>query len=210
VQGPPRPTDLPPSSVAAPSASQGLSVRPETPATPTADARPAPIARSEPRTRPQPAAPGAKASAALPAGLTDIAAALANLRDEPRTPSRRNETDQGSTMPAPKAKRASAAATTSKAKPLRAAARIWVQVATGASKASLPREFARLKAKAPALLGKREAWTAPLNATNRLLVGPFDSDREAQTFINALGKADVSAFSWTSPAGQEIEKLPAK
>lgn len=85
--------------------------------------------------------------------------------------------------------------------------RHWVQIAGGANRATLPREFARLRALAPNLLGNRPAWTTPLNATNRLLVGPFDTPRAAQAFVNQLGQSDISAFAWTSPAGQEIERL---
>jgi hypothetical protein len=88
--------------------------------------------------------------------------------------------------------------------------RHWVQVAGGADKAALPRELARLKAKAPTLLAARGGWTAPLNATNRLLVGPFKSGGEAQAFVNQLKAADLSAFAWTSAAGEKIEKLAAK
>jgi Flp pilus assembly protein TadD len=97
-----------------------------------------------------------------------------------------------------------------KAEPVKAApSRVWVQIAGGADKKALPREYARLKAKAPKLLGARGAWTTPLRATNRLLVGPFKTDQEAQAFVNELNKLDFEAFSWTSPAGQEIEKLAA-
>jgi hypothetical protein len=46
-----------------------------------------------------------------------------------------------------------------------------------------------------------------LNATNRLLVGPFPSVAEAQAFVNKLGRRNISAFAWTSPAGQEIARL---
>ena len=88
--------------------------------------------------------------------------------------------------------------------------RIWVQVAGGADKAALPRELARLKTKAPKLLAARTGWTTPLKATNRLLVGPFKTDKEAQEFVNELRKADLSGFAWTSDAGQKIEKLSAK
>ncbi|HEY0085588.1 MAG TPA: SPOR domain-containing protein [Allosphingosinicella sp.] len=88
--------------------------------------------------------------------------------------------------------------------------RIWVQVAGGADKAALPREFARIKTKAPKLLAARAAWTTPLKATNRLLVGPFKTDGEAQTFVNELKKSNVTGFAWTSEAGQKIEKLSAK
>lgn len=95
------------------------------------------------------------------------------------------------------------------AKP-KAPSRIWVQVAGGADKKALPREFSRLKAKAPKLLARTSAWTTPLRATNRLLVGPFKTEKEAQALVNELNKLDFSAFSWTSPAGQEIEKLGAQ
>ncbi|HEX8669653.1 MAG TPA: SPOR domain-containing protein [Allosphingosinicella sp.] len=88
--------------------------------------------------------------------------------------------------------------------------RFWVQVAGGADKGALPREYARLKAKAPKLFAARTAWTTPLKATNRLLVGPFKSDDEAQEFVNQLSRADLTGFAWKSEAGQKIEKLPAK
>jgi len=88
--------------------------------------------------------------------------------------------------------------------------RHWVQIAGGANEAAMNSEFKRLKTKAPKLLGTRTAWTTPLRATNRLLVGPFKTSKEAQEFVNELAKLDLSAFSWTSPAGQEITKLSAK
>jgi hypothetical protein len=82
-----------------------------------------------------------------------------------------------------------------------------VQIATGADRAGLPREFTRLRGLAPDQLRGKQAWTAPLRATNRLLVGPFASTREAQALVNALGTHDIQAFAWTSDAGQEIERL---
>jgi cell division septation protein DedD len=88
--------------------------------------------------------------------------------------------------------------------------RHWVQVAGVAEKDGLKTEFARIRAKAPKLLAGKGAWTTPLRFTNRLLVGPFKSDAEAQDFVNELAKADLAAFTWTSPAGQEIVQLAAK
>jgi hypothetical protein len=87
--------------------------------------------------------------------------------------------------------------------------RHWVQIAGGADRAALPREFARLRGLAPDELGRRQAYTTPLRATNRLLVGPFASESEAQNFVNRLARREVAAFAWTSDAGQEIERLPA-
>jgi hypothetical protein len=88
--------------------------------------------------------------------------------------------------------------------------RVWVQVAGGANEATLPRAYAAVKAKAPKLLNGRSAWSAANRATNRVLVGPFDSEDDAQDFVNKLAKADVSAFTFTSEKGQKIEKLPPK
>jgi hypothetical protein len=103
-----------------------------------------------------------------------------------------------------------AAAPAKKPAPVREPSRVWVQVAGGADRAALPHEFDRLKTKAPKLLGGRSAWAAKLNATNRLLVGPFADAESAQDFVNALRKADLTAFAWTSEAGEKVEKLPAK
>ncbi|HEX8640041.1 MAG TPA: tetratricopeptide repeat protein [Allosphingosinicella sp.] len=87
--------------------------------------------------------------------------------------------------------------------------RHWVQIAGSADRARLPSEFARLRARAPELVG-RTAWTTPLNATNRLLVGPFGSEREAQAFVNLLAARDVASFAWTSAPGQEIHRLTGR
>ena len=88
--------------------------------------------------------------------------------------------------------------------------RYWVQVAGGANKGDLPKAYAKLKEKSPKLFAGRSAWTAPLRATNRLLVGPFKTLGEAQAFVNQAGKESVSAFAYTSPAGQDVEKLAVK
>ena len=67
-----------------------------------------------------------------------------------------------------------------------------------------------MKAKAPGALAGRQGWTTPLRATNRVLAGPFKTDAEARAFVNQLGKSGVSAFAFTSDAGQKVERLPAK
>lgn len=87
-------------------------------------------------------------------------------------------------------------------------ARHWVQVAGGANVGDLPKAWRALVAKAPELKG-RQTWTTPLRFTNRLLVGPFKTSAEAQGFVNTIGKKGVSAFAWTSEAGQKIERLAA-
>jgi tetratricopeptide (TPR) repeat protein len=85
--------------------------------------------------------------------------------------------------------------------------RIWVQVAGGANEDMLPGAWRQLVKKAPAAFRGRTAWSTPLRATNRLLAGPFKTAAEAQTFVNQLKKEGMSAFVFTSEAGQKITKL---
>ncbi|MBA3676973.1 MAG: SPOR domain-containing protein [Sphingosinicella sp.] len=98
---------------------------------------------------------------------------------------------------------------TEPAKP-REPSRIWVQLAAAQDKNAFPGEYRRLKTKAGKLLSDKTAWTAPLRATNRLLVGPFKTDKEARDLVNELSKLKISSYAWTSEAGQTIEKLPAR
>jgi len=88
--------------------------------------------------------------------------------------------------------------------------RIWVQVAGGAYAGDLPKAYAAVKAKAPAVFGSRAGWSTPLRATNRVLTGPFKTEAEARGVVNQLAKAGVSAFTFTSDAGQPVMKLPSK
>ena len=184
---------------------------------PRPDPLPSPPPQRPAETMPEPAPVPVETAAAEPSApppqsetapggsrLADLSAAIASIDERKAEPVR-------ATPARPKAAPRAAAPAPKKAKPAPAEpARIWVQVAGGADKAALPREYARLKAKAPKLLGARSAWTTPLNATNRLLVGPFASSKEAQAFVNQLKTEQMSGFAWTSAAGQKVEKLPAK
>ncbi|MEO7177320.1 MAG: SPOR domain-containing protein, partial [Allosphingosinicella sp.] len=160
----------------------------------------------------EPSAPPPQAEA-VPTGsrLADLSATLADIAEPEAAPAR---TAAAKTRPAAKPQSAQRAAATPPAKKPKAEpvepSRIWVQIAGGAVKGALPREYARLKAKAPKVLGPHGAWSTPLNATNRLLVGPFAGAKEAQAFVNQLKSEKLSGFAWTSPAGQKVEKLPAK
>ena len=84
-------------------------------------------------------------------------------------------------------------------------ARHWVQLAHGGS-SNLGSVFDRLKDKAPKLFAGRAAWIAA-GSPNRLVVGPFASERAAQNFADRLSNEDLTALAWTSEAGQKVEKL---
>jgi len=85
--------------------------------------------------------------------------------------------------------------------------RYWVQVATGAYKPDLGKAWGNLKAKYPAQLGGRTPWTTPLNRTNRLLIGPFKSNADAQAFVNKSAGSGFMTSPFTSAAGQTIERV---
>lgn len=85
--------------------------------------------------------------------------------------------------------------------------RYWVQVAGGANRADLSKEWKRLTTTSPALFKGKQGWWTPLNATNRLLTGPFKSSDEAQAFVNTLAKNKLSGFPFTSPEGQAVTAL---
>ncbi len=85
--------------------------------------------------------------------------------------------------------------------------RHWVQVATGAYKPDLGKAWDKLKQKYPGLLGKRSAWTVPLNRTHRVLTGPFKTADEAQAFVNKAAGNGFMTSRFTSPAGQAVDPI---
>lgn len=153
---------------------------PATPPVRVADAKPAP--------RPEPVAAKPEAKKPDPKAKPDLKA-----KPDPKA-----KTDPKAKKPEPK-----------KPDPAKTdPARIWVQVAGGANQDALAKAWKAVVAKAPAAMKGKGAWTTPLRATNRVLAGPFKTAAEAQSFVNTLGKAGVSAFVFTSEAGQKVTKLP--
>ncbi|HET9427691.1 MAG TPA: SPOR domain-containing protein [Allosphingosinicella sp.] len=160
---------------------------------------------------PAPASSSVSQSASRPTGsLSDIAAVVAELPDDEARADRPPASTQPATgrAPAVAGGRATQSSTRAAATPASPAhpSRHWVQIAGGANAAALPRELARLRSQAPEL-ANRNAWVAPVNATHRLLVGPFASAAEARAFVNTLARRSVTSFAWTSSAGQEIARL---
>ena len=86
----------------------------------------------------------------------------------------------------------------------------WVQVAGGANPGDLGKAWKATTAKAPGAFRGRTGWSTPLRATHRVLTGPFKTQAEAQAFVNGLRKQGVSAFVFTSDAGQKVSRLEEK
>ncbi|MEA3032353.1 MAG: hypothetical protein QOH86_369 [Sphingomonadales bacterium] len=206
-------------------------VRP--PAERPAEARPVEIARADPppsppaeQTRPQ---PEPEVAPPVQAQTWSLAPAVSNPPREPAAAPRRAETRPSSrladleaaieALPDPVRSASSRAAAPGKKPDKRQEAkpkvepqpsRSWVQIAVAPERSALPREYSRLKGKAPKLFAEHSAWTAPMGNTNRLLVGPFDTPKAAQAFVKALAKEDLGAFAWTSDEGEKVQKLAGK
>lgn len=89
----------------------------------------------------------------------------------------------------------------------KAPSRAWVQVATGKDLAALGFDWRRFAKKAPALLGKREAYTAKWGESRRLLTGPFDTPKAAAKMVADLKAAGIDSFTFTSEVGEEVTAL---
>lgn len=190
---PPRPSVIP-----APSALAPQPVSTPAPALQAPAAKPAPSLAPPPSIGPpDKAAAILKPSAVAPSRLADLGSLLARMSDVP----------PAKVVPG---KTSATAAKKIEHAPPKEPSREWVQIAHMRNKTGLASEYRRIKAKAPKLFAGKFAWTAEQGGTNRLLVGPFKSDKEAQAFVNQLADKNVDAFSWTSAEGQEIEKLPAR
>ena len=130
---------------------------------------------------------------------------LASADDDDDSPAktakgRKASADDAETRPAKSSKSAK-----STDKP--AAERVYVQVAGGANKDDMDKAWAGVKKKAPELMKGHAPLTTPLRATNRLLVGPFKDEDEAQAFVNKMAAKGVSGFTFKSGKGQKVEKV---
>ncbi|MFL6734123.1 MAG: tetratricopeptide repeat protein [Sphingomicrobium sp.] len=85
--------------------------------------------------------------------------------------------------------------------------RFWVQLASGPNADSLPGEMRRIRSRSDELLKGISGYIAEEPGKVRLLVGPFRSSEDADTFAEELESMRVGAFRWVSPAGQPIRKL---
>jgi Flp pilus assembly protein TadD len=162
----------------------------------------------------------------IPAPRPRQTAAPADRGPAPGAPSASRRTVMADpAAPTPKASAKTAAAKTGKTKAdaadaadkpkAKAAApshpsRIWVQVGVGRDKSALAFDWRKATRESAELLKGKKAWTTPWGQTNRLLVGPFETQAAAQAFLKQWKDKDAGAFVWTSPAGQAVDALVAK
>jgi hypothetical protein len=87
----------------------------------------------------------------------------------------------------------------------------WVQLAGGSNQDRMVTEYKKLSTKAGPVLKTRSGYVTEGKSYYRLLVGPFDTKSESQSFVNKLAKEGVDGFSWTrTPSQIKIEKLSSR
>lgn len=165
---------------------------------PTIEAMPASGAvdiRNIPHARPQPARPQPKPAAAA---LAEGAAA-----PKPADPKAKAKTK------AELAKEEKAKAR--KPAPPSHPSRIWVQMGVGRDKAAVAFDWRRWSKQSPALFKGRSPSVSEMGRTNRVLIGPFETQKAANAFIADAKKAGFDdVLPWTSPAGQVVDPLLVK
>jgi cell division septation protein DedD len=83
--------------------------------------------------------------------------------------------------------------------------KIWLQLASGTNAAALKGEFRQIKSKNEDLFDGIPGYVAKSPDRARLVVGPFRSATDADTFAEDLQTVDIKAFKWSnSPADQIV------
>jgi Flp pilus assembly protein TadD len=83
--------------------------------------------------------------------------------------------------------------------------KIWLQLASGSNAAALSGQFQQIKSKNSELFDGIPGYIARSPDRARLLVGPFRTAKDAETFAEDLQTVDVSSFKYSnSPADQIV------
>lgn len=85
--------------------------------------------------------------------------------------------------------------------------KIWLQLASGPNAAALQGEFRQIKSKNEDLFDGIPGYVAKSPDRARLVVGPFRSASDADTFAEDLQTVDVKAFKWSNSPSDQIVPL---
>jgi hypothetical protein len=85
--------------------------------------------------------------------------------------------------------------------------KIWLQLASGPNAAALKGEFRQIKSKNEDLFDGIPGYVAKSPDRARLVVGPFRSASDADTFAEDLQTVDVKAFKWSNSPSDQIVPL---
>jgi hypothetical protein len=87
------------------------------------------------------------------------------------------------------------------------AQKIWLQLASGSDAAALPSQFERIRAKDRELFQGITGYVAKGADRARLVIGPFRSATDADTFAADLDTMNVNAFKWSNSPTDQIVPL---
>ena len=83
-----------------------------------------------------------------------------------------------------------------------------MQLGVGRDTDRIAYDWRRMKREEPELFRGKKPFTAEWVRTNRLLIGPFETEAAAKAFNDKLHKADhEGTHVWISPAGQVVDAL---
>ncbi len=85
--------------------------------------------------------------------------------------------------------------------------RIWLQLASGANAAALPSQFERIRSRDRELFEGIPGYVARSADRTRLVIGPFASSSDADTFAEDLAAVNVNAFKWSNSESDQIVPL---
>lgn len=208
---PPRRAPEAPPASSAPSASPASSVAQAPSAPPAAVAQPAASAA------PESAAPRISlAEAFRDLGKPEVDAAPASgavdiRKITPAKPEPKPEKPEAKPeKPEAKPQKAEKPAKSAKPAPPAHPSRIWVQIEVGGKKSALAFDWRKYTRESAALFRDKKPFVTPWGQTNRLLTGPFDTEKAAKDYLAALNKAGIKGpHVWISPAGQVVDALSA-
>ena len=86
--------------------------------------------------------------------------------------------------------------------------RVWIQLANGANEAALAGQYERIVQREPAMFAGIRPYVTEIDGRTKLLIGPFKNSEDSKIFLENLADVRIDGFSWTSPAGQVVRKLP--
>lgn len=191
-------------------AAGAVDIRQIEPARPAPPAPPAPIPSPTPKATTKaegkPDAKGERKPEAKPDAKPEAKGDRAETKPDPKgtgKPEAKGDGKPGSKSETPaKGKKAAAPAHPS---------RIWVQIGVGRDKDAIAFDWRRDLKQSPALLKGRQPYVSEMGRTNRVLIGPFETQKAANAFIaDAKKQGFDDALPWTSPAGQVVDPLSAK
>ena len=85
--------------------------------------------------------------------------------------------------------------------------KIWLQLASGPNSSALAGQFQQMKSKNRELFDGIPGYVATSPDRARLVIGPFRSTTDADTFAEDLQTADIGAFKWSNSPTDRIVPL---